>query len=154
MTEAAEDLGPLFVKHGYAFLYPFRRGHGPSADHAPFMQDLLKREEAARGKEARQHLQFILVTTDQLDDVLAALSFLKTVPTIDADRIASSGHRSRRSDPARRGARQEQLRGVVTDSPPPPAPGSARRSGGERLRTVVRNIAAPIMLFTPRMTSR
>ena len=92
MTEAAENLGPLFVKHGYAFLYLFRRGHGPSADQGPFMQDLLQREEAARGKEARQHLQFVLVTTDHLDDVLAALSFLKTAPRIDAHRIALAGH--------------------------------------------------------------
>jgi dienelactone hydrolase len=92
MTEAAESLGPLFVKHGYAFLYLFRRGHGPSADQGPFMQDLLQREETAKGKDARQHLQFVLVTTDHLDDVLAALSFLKTAPRIDAQRIALAGH--------------------------------------------------------------
>ena len=46
----------------------------------PFMQDILRREEAAKGKEARQHLQFMLATTDHLDDVMAALSFLKTAP--------------------------------------------------------------------------
>jgi carboxymethylenebutenolidase len=92
MTEAAERLGPLFVKHGYAFLYPCRRGHGLSADQAPYMQDLLNREEAARGQEARQHLQFILATTDHLDDVLAALSYLKSAPPIDSDRIAVAGH--------------------------------------------------------------
>ena len=56
ITEAAERLAPLFLKHGYAFLYLFRRGQGLSADQAPFLQDLLQREEVARGKEARQHL--------------------------------------------------------------------------------------------------
>ncbi len=30
------------------FLYLFRRGQGLSADQAPFMQDLLQREEAAK----------------------------------------------------------------------------------------------------------
>jgi hypothetical protein len=30
----------------------------------------------------------MLTTTDHLDDVLAALSFLKTAPAIDAKRIA------------------------------------------------------------------
>jgi poly(3-hydroxybutyrate) depolymerase len=35
ITEAAEILAPFFVKHGYAFLYPFRRGQGLSADQAP-----------------------------------------------------------------------------------------------------------------------
>lgn len=92
MTEAAAILAPIFLKHGYAFFYPCRRGQGLSADQAPFLQDLLQREEATRGKEARQHLHFILVTGEQLDDVLAALSYLKTVPGIDAHRIAMVGH--------------------------------------------------------------
>ena len=92
ITEAADILAPFFLKHGYAFLYPFRRGHGPSADQAPFMQDVLRREEEAKGKEARQHLQFTLLTTEQLDDVMAALAFLKSVPRIDSRRIAVAGH--------------------------------------------------------------
>jgi carboxymethylenebutenolidase len=37
MTEAAEKIAPLFLKHGYAFLYLFRRGQGLSADQGPFM---------------------------------------------------------------------------------------------------------------------
>lgn len=77
ITEAAEKLGPLFVKHGYAFLYLFRRGQGLSADQAPFMQDILRRDETSKGKEARQHLQFVLLTTEQLDDVTAALTSWK-----------------------------------------------------------------------------
>lgn len=92
ITQAATVLAPFFVKHGYAFLYPFRRGHGPSASQAPYMQDVLRREEETKGKEARQHLQFVLLTTDQLDDVMAALAFLKTVPGIDTQRIAMAGH--------------------------------------------------------------
>jgi hypothetical protein len=50
ITESADILAPFFIKHGYVFLYPFRRGHGPSADQAPFMQDVLRREE----KEKRE----------------------------------------------------------------------------------------------------
>jgi carboxymethylenebutenolidase len=92
ITEAAEKLGPIFVKHGYAFLYLFRRGQGLSADQGPFMQDVLRAEERARGKEAGQHLQFVLMTTDHLDDVLAGLKFLKNLPSIDSHRIAIAGH--------------------------------------------------------------
>lgn len=91
ITQAAITLAPFFVKHGYAFFYPFRRGHGPSASQAAFMQDVLRREGETKGKGARQHLQFVLLTTDQLDDVMAALAFLKTAPGIDARRIAVAG---------------------------------------------------------------
>lgn len=92
MTEAAEKLAPVFLKHGYAFLYLFRRGQGLSAGQGEFMQDILQREEATKGKEARQRLQFALTTTDHLDDVIAGLSFLKTASAIDAKRIAIAGH--------------------------------------------------------------
>jgi dienelactone hydrolase len=92
LTEAAEKLGPVFVKHGYAFLYLFRRGQGPSADQGEFMQDLLKREKAAKGDDAGKLLQFRLLTTDHLDDVMAGLSFLKSLPLVDSNRIAVVGH--------------------------------------------------------------
>jgi carboxymethylenebutenolidase len=92
ITEAAENLAPLFLKHDYAFLYLFRRGQGLSADQSPFMQDILQREETTKGKEARQHLQFMLATTDHLDDVMAGLAFLKTIPGIDPKRLAIVGH--------------------------------------------------------------
>mgnify|MGYP001356894157 CR=1 FL=1 len=146
MTKAAEDLGPLFVKHGYAFLYLFRRGHGPSADQGPFMQDLLQREETAKGKDARQHLQFVLVTTDHLDDVLAALSFLKTAPRIDAQRIALAGHSFGGQLTLLAAEHDNQVRAVVTFAA---AAGSWDRSPElrERLFAAVRTIAAPIMLI-------
>jgi carboxymethylenebutenolidase len=92
MKEAAETLAPVFVKHGYAFFYPCRRGHGLSADQGKFIQESLKDEEAAKGIKARERLQFALLTGPQLEDTLAALSFLKTVPGIDARRIAVVGH--------------------------------------------------------------
>ena len=92
ITEAAEKLGPVFVKHGYAFLYLFRRGQGLSADQGDFMQDLLKREKAANGDEARKQLQFRLLTTDHLDDVMAGLSALRNLRLIDSNRIAVAGH--------------------------------------------------------------
>src|SRR5690349_24682292 len=54
ITQAANVLAPFFVAHGYVFLYPFRRGHGLSAGQAPFIQDVLRREEESKGKDARQ----------------------------------------------------------------------------------------------------
>jgi len=92
ITEAASILDPVFVKHGYAFLYLFRRGEGLSADQGPFIGDLLEQEEAANGEVARRHLQYLLMTSDHLNDALAGLGFLKTLPQVDAHRIAVVGH--------------------------------------------------------------
>jgi dienelactone hydrolase len=146
ITKAAEELGPLFLNHGYAFLYLFRRGQGLSANQAPFMQDVLQHEEQAKGKEARQHLQFILLTTEQLDDVTAALSFLKTLPEVDANRIAVVGHSFGGQLTLLAAERDSTIRAVVTFGA---AANSWERSPElrERLLTAVRKTSAPIMLI-------
>ena len=91
MAEAASDLAPIFLKHGYAFFYLCRRGQGLSADQGPFMQDLLKQAEA-KGADARKQLHYQLITGSQLDDALAGLTFLKAAPDVDPNRIAIVGH--------------------------------------------------------------
>jgi len=146
MTEAAEKLAPLFLKHGYAFLYLFRRGQGLSADQGPFMQDSLRQEEEAKGKEARQHLQFLLAKTDHLDDVLAALLFLKTAPAIDAKRIAMVGHSFGGQLTLLAVEQDNTVRAAVTFAA---AAGSWERSPElrERLQAATEKTTAPIMLI-------
>jgi len=146
ITEAADILAPFFLKHGYAFLYPFRRGQGLSADQAPFMQDILQREEEAKGKEARQHLQDTAVTTEQLDDVMAALAFLKSVPQIDSHRIVLAGHSFGGQLTLLSAERNPTIRAVVTFGA---AAGSWARSAElrERLISAVSKTNAPIMLI-------
>jgi carboxymethylenebutenolidase len=146
ITEAAEKLAPLFLKHGYAFLYLFRRGQGLSADQGPFMQDILLQEEAARGKDARQYLQFILTTTDHLDDVLAALAFLKATPAVDAKRIAVVGHSFGGQLTLLAAERDNTVRAAVTFAA---AAGSWEGSPElrERLRAAVDKATVPIMLI-------
>ncbi|HET9158907.1 MAG TPA: dienelactone hydrolase family protein [Myxococcaceae bacterium] len=126
IAEAAARLAPLFTRRGFAFFYPFRRGQGPSADVAPFMQDLLTREEQAHGKEARRHLQDTLMQTEQLDDVLAALAFVRTVPEVDAQRLVVAGHSFGGQLSVLAAARVPSLRAGVT-SPRQPARGPALR---------------------------
>src|SRR5690348_1679890 len=64
LVGAARIIGPVFARHGYALLFPFRRGEGPSADQGNFIGDLLGREESSKGIEARKRLQSILLETD------------------------------------------------------------------------------------------
>ena len=145
MADAAEKLGPVFVKHGYAFLYLCRRGQGLSADQAPFMQDLLQREKAAKGDEARKHLQFVLLTTDQLDDEIAGLSFLKRLPGVDAHRIAVVGHSFGGQLTLLAAERDSTLRAAVTFGA-----AAASWEGSSELRdrmlAAVRRTTVPIML--------
>src|ERR1700733_8539399 len=82
ITEAAERLAPTFIKHGYAFLYLFRRGQGLSANQGPLMQDVLQREKETRGEEARKRLQFVLLTTDQSSNAGAASALVSTLPAV------------------------------------------------------------------------
>jgi dienelactone hydrolase len=146
MRQAAEILASLFLKHGYAFFYPFRRGQGLSADQGQFVQDALKKEEAAKGVEARQKLHFALLTGPQLDDTLAALSFLKTIPGIDAQRIAVVGHSFGGNLALLDAERDDSLRATATF-------GAAANSWAkspelrECLLTAVKKAKCPIMLI-------
>lgn len=145
ITQAANVLAPFFINHGYAFLYPFRRGQGPSASQSPFIQDVLRHEEESKGKDARLHLQFVLLTTDQLDDVMAALAFLKTAPGIDPHRIAVAGHSFGGSLTLLAAERDKTVRAAVTFAA---AAGFWDRSPElrERLMTAINNANAAIML--------
>jgi dienelactone hydrolase len=87
----AEEIGPLFARHGYVFLYLFRRGVGLSADQGVSSADLMTREEAQHGVPARNALQLRLLETREAGDVRAALGFLRARRDVDRDRIALVG---------------------------------------------------------------
>jgi dienelactone hydrolase len=110
------------------------------------MQDLLQREEAAKGKKARQHLQFILMTTDHLDDALAALAFLKNAPGIDSHRIVVAGQSFGGQLTLLAAERDPTLRAAVIFAG---AAGSWERSPElrERLLVAVGKTTTPLMLM-------
>ena len=146
ITAAARTLGPVFVQHGYVFLYPFRRGEGLSAEQGPFIGDLLARETATRGEDARAHLQFVLLTTDHLEDATSALSFLRSLTTVDPRRIAVAGHSFGAQLTLLIVGRDPSIRGAVVFGP---AAASWQRSleSRESLIAAVRKTAAPIMFI-------
>lgn len=146
ITAAAEILGPVFARHGYAFLYLFRRGEGLSADQGPFIGDLLQRERAAQGNEARKHLQFVLMTTDHFSDASAGLAFLKSLPEVDSHRIAVAGHSFGGQLTILTAESDSTVRAAVTFGA---AAGSWDASSEVRARllTAMRKITVPIMLI-------
>ena len=146
ITEAAQVLGPVFARHGYVFLFPFRRGEGLSADQGRFIGDLLQKEEATRGPEARDHLQFVLMSTDHLADARAALSFVRILPYVDARRIAVAGHSFGGQLTLYAAAREPRIRAAIAFSP---AAAFWERSAESRasLLTEVGQLRVPLMLI-------
>ena len=88
----AEILGPVFARHGYVFLYLFRRGVGPSTDQGANAVDLMNSESAGHGQEARNALQLKLLENREMDDALSGLKFLRALPYVDARDVAAVGH--------------------------------------------------------------
>jgi dienelactone hydrolase len=146
LTDAAEVLGPVFARHGYVFLYPFRRGEGLSAAQGHFIGDLLQQEENAHGVDARMHLVVELLTTDHFDDGMASLAFLKSLPQVDVHRIAVAGHSFGGQLTLLEAGRDPSVRAAVTFGA---AAGSWDRSEEIRARmlAVVDNVAVPVLLI-------
>jgi dienelactone hydrolase len=87
----AENLGPVFARHGYVFLYLFRRGVGLSTDQGVNAVDLMNSEFAAHGQDARNALQLQLLENREMTDALSGLKFLRALPYVDAQDVALIG---------------------------------------------------------------
>jgi dienelactone hydrolase len=85
-------LGPVFARHGYAFLFLFRRGAGLSAGEGRNSYDRVRQAFAEQGEEARNRVQMEILEGDDLSDVVAGLAFLRSRPEVDARRVAVAGH--------------------------------------------------------------
>ena len=86
-----ELLGPMFARHGYVFLYLFRRGDGLSANQGTPSGDLMDAAQATKGMEARNQVQLHLLETDEMSDALAGLGYLRTLHQVDTQRIGVVG---------------------------------------------------------------
>jgi dienelactone hydrolase len=111
----AEILGPVFARHGYVFLFPFRRGVGLSADQGESAIDLMNRA-VARSPAERNAIQLQLLEHREMDDARAALRYLQRRPEVDANRIAVVGHSFGGSLSLLEAARERHLRAVVVFS--------------------------------------
>jgi carboxymethylenebutenolidase len=142
----AEKLGPVFARHGYVFLYLFRRGVGLSSDQGANAVDLMNSESAAHGLEARNALQLQLLDNREMGDALSALKFLRAFPYVDAEDVALVGHSFGGSLTVLMAEREPNLRAVVVFSG---AGYSFDRSPELRARLLaaVDHIAAPVFFI-------
>jgi carboxymethylenebutenolidase len=52
----------------------------------------MARALAEHGQEGRNRIRLELLETDELDEAVAALAFLRALPVVDPDRVAVAGH--------------------------------------------------------------
>lgn len=90
--EAFDTLGPVFVRHGWAFFGPYRRGQGLSAQAGPYIGDQIDAAEKRGGIAEGAAAMVRLLETDHLDDQLAALAWLRKQPYVVPGRIAIAGN--------------------------------------------------------------
>ncbi|HKW64525.1 MAG TPA: dienelactone hydrolase family protein [Candidatus Acidoferrum sp.] len=142
----AEKLGPVFARHGYVFLYLFRRGVGLSTDQGANAVDLMNSESTAHGPEARNALQLQLLDNREMGDAVSGLKFLRALPYVDVRDVALVGHSFGGSLTVLMAEREPNLRAVVVFSG---AGYSFDRSPELRARLLaaVDNIAAPVFFI-------
>jgi dienelactone hydrolase len=111
--EKPAALGPVFARHGYVFLFLFRRGIGLSADQGPADGDLMAGALAARGQAGRNQVQLQLLEKEEMNQSLAGLAFLRALPQVDSGLVAVAGHSFGGSLSLLLAARDSGVRGVV-----------------------------------------
>jgi carboxymethylenebutenolidase len=142
----AETLGPVFARHGYVFLYLYRRGVGPSTDQGANAVDLMNSESAVHGQDARNTLQLQLLEGREMDDARAALTFLRARRYVDMGDVALVGHSFGGSLTVLMAEREPSLRAVVVFS----AAGYSFDRSSElraRLLAAVDHIATPVFFI-------
>jgi dienelactone hydrolase len=110
-------------------------------------------ELATKGQEARNQLQLRLLEIDEMDDALAGLQFVRTLPEVDRERVAVAGHSFGGALTLLVAERDRTLQAAVVFS----APGySWERSPPlrERLLDVYATSRYQCSSFTPPMTTR
>jgi carboxymethylenebutenolidase len=84
-------LASFWVSHGFVFFEPHRRGYGLSASAGPDIQDTVDQIAKRAGAEAGDLVKTQLLATEQLDDQMAGIAWLRAVPEVNPDRIATMG---------------------------------------------------------------
>jgi carboxymethylenebutenolidase len=88
----ASLLGPLFAREGYIYLALFRRGMGLSKGQGVNSADLMETAFKKNGQEGRNTVQLQQLDNEQLQDMMAGLSYLRRRPDVDKHRMAILGH--------------------------------------------------------------
>lgn len=87
-----DSIAAPFLRHGFEFLFLFRRGVGLSRDQGPAEGTLMDQARIAGGQAHRNARQLQLLETESLAEARAGLAFLRLRPEVDLQRVAVVGH--------------------------------------------------------------
>jgi carboxymethylenebutenolidase len=137
-----DAVASIFVPRGYVVFAPIRRGHQMSEG-----RYILDERDAARGRGQAAQTIVRLHETEQLDDQLAGLEYVKQLEYVDKARIAVAGC-SFGGIQTLLGAERGVYKAAIAISP------AAQSWEGnpmlrDRLLRAVRNMAVPVMLLQP-----
>jgi len=91
-NQAFDAIAPIFLERGWVFFAPYRRGQGLSADAGPYIMDEINAARRRGGISDAAETMTRLLSTDHLDDQLAALAWLRAQPLVRGDAIAVMGN--------------------------------------------------------------
>jgi dienelactone hydrolase len=91
-SEASKAIGPLFVAKGWVFFMPYRRGQGLSADAGRFIGDDIADARTHGGFKDGAATMSRLLSTEQLEDQLTALQWLRAQKFIKPNQVAVAGN--------------------------------------------------------------
>jgi dipeptidyl aminopeptidase/acylaminoacyl peptidase len=74
------------------FFAPYRRGQGLSSDAGPYIQDQIQAAQASGGEALAAETMVRLLSTEQLQDQMAALAWLRQQPFVRPKLIAAMGN--------------------------------------------------------------
>src|SRR5258708_19074634 len=144
--QQVSSTGPVFARKGYIYLALFRRGVGLSKGQGENSAKLMYNAFREKGQEERNKVQLQQLETDQLQDMIAGLTFLRKRKDVDINRIAVIGHSFGGSLALLLAEHESSLKVVVIFAP---VGYSWDRSPQLRTRLInaVKNITAPIMII-------
>lgn len=91
-SQASNIIGPLFASKGWVFFMPYRRGQGLSSNAGPYIIDQIKAAQVHGGIHEAAATMTRLLSTEQLEDQLSALAWLKSQTFVQQNRIAAFGN--------------------------------------------------------------
>jgi carboxymethylenebutenolidase len=84
-----DTVASIFVPAGYVVFAPVRRGHGDSEGR--YIVDRIRGKQQQQGHDESMRTAVRLLETEQLQDQLEALAYLKKLPFVDAQRVVVAG---------------------------------------------------------------